>query len=172
MAKKKASAGGPRGTPALVALDRAGVAFEVMTYQAEPHGDGGYGLTAASALGLDPATVFKTLMARVDGQLTCAIVPVSGHLDLKALAKAVGGKKAEMAPVPDAERATGYVVGGISPLGQKTASPTVIDATAQGLEQVTVSAGARGLQVRLAPADLLRLTRGRYAPIGREGHLP
>jgi Cys-tRNA(Pro)/Cys-tRNA(Cys) deacylase len=171
LAKKKAS-GGKLGTPALVALDKAGVAFEVLAYEAEPHGEAGYGLTAAGALGLDPATVFKTLMARVDGKLACAIVPVSGHLDLKALAKAVGGKKAEMAAVPDAERATGYVVGGISPLGQKTASPTVVDASAEGLELVTVSAGARGLQVRLAPADLLRLTRGRYAPIGRDGHLP
>jgi Cys-tRNA(Pro)/Cys-tRNA(Cys) deacylase len=130
-------------------------------------GAGGYGLAAARALGVAPERVFKTLMARVDGVMWCAIVPVGGELDLKALARAAGGKRAAMATPADAERATGYVVGGISPLGQRRAHPTVIDASATALEELYVSAGARGLDVALAPADLARLTAARVAAIVR-----
>ena len=111
--------------------------------------------------------MFKTLLATVDGRLVVAVVPVSGSLDLKALATAVGGKRAEMAEPAQAERVTGYVVGGISPLGQRKALPTVVDATAAGFEQVLVSAGRRGLDVSLAPSDLVRLTAATVAPIGR-----
>jgi Cys-tRNA(Pro)/Cys-tRNA(Cys) deacylase len=111
--------------------------------------------------------VFKTLVARVDGVLTVAVVPVSGTLDLKALAAAVGGRKAVMAEPGDAERTTGYVLGGISPLGQKKALPTVVDESATTFSTVLVSAGRRGLQVELAPADLVRLTRARTARVGR-----
>ena len=127
----------------------------------------GYGGVAAAALGVDPARVLKTLVTRVDGALTVAVVPVSGSLDLKALAAAAGGRKAVMADPPDAERATGYVRGGISPLGQRRALPTVVDESALALGTVLVSAGRRGLQVELAPADLVRLTRARTAPIAR-----
>jgi Cys-tRNA(Pro)/Cys-tRNA(Cys) deacylase len=128
-----------------------------------------YGEEAANALGLSPHRVFKTLLARVDDRLVVAVVPVSGSLDLKALAAAMGGKRAAMAEPADAERATGYVVGGISPLGTRTALPTAIDESVSDDEVVYVSAGRRGLQVSLAPADLVRLTRATVAPIRRPG---
>ena len=118
-------------------------------------------------LGLDPRTVFKTLVADVDGRLTVAIVPVGKQLDLKALAQALGGKRAEMADPAVAERKTGYVVGGISPVGQKTALPTVLDESAILCETILVSGGRRGLDLELAPDDLLAVTAGRYAPIAR-----
>jgi Cys-tRNA(Pro)/Cys-tRNA(Cys) deacylase len=126
-----------------------------------------YGAEAAAALGVDPACVFKTLLASVDGRLTVAVVPVDARLDLKALAAATGGKRAEMADPAAAERATGYVVGGISPLGQRRRLPTVVDSSATSLPTVLVSGGRRGLDVELAPADLLRLTGGVSAPIAR-----
>ena len=126
-----------------------------------------YGQEAALALGIEAERVFKTLLAEVDGSLTVAVVPVDGQLDLKALAAAVGGKKAAMADPAAAERATGYVVGGISPLGQRRRLPTVVDASALGFESVLVSAGRRGVDVELAPADLVRLTAARTAPIAR-----
>ncbi len=154
-------------TPAVRALERARVAHTLHTYDPE-HAEGhGYGEAAVAALGQDPRQVFKTLVARVDGALTVAVVPVAGSLDLKALAAATGGRKATMADPADAERATGYVLGGISPLGQRKALPTVVDESALGFPTVMVSAGRRGLQVELAPADLVRLTRARTAPIGR-----
>ncbi len=124
MAKKSSG-----GTPALVALEQAGVAHTVHAYEHDPGADVGYGLEAAQVLGIPAEQVYKTLMADVDGTLTVAVVPVTGKLDLKALAAAVGGKKAAMADPTVAERVTGYVVGGISPLGQKTAHPTVVDET-------------------------------------------
>lgn len=127
-----------------------------------------YGLEAAEALGVAPERVFKTLLARVDGRLVVAVVPVSGSLDLKALAAAAGGKRAEMAEPAEAERSTGYVVGGISPLGQRRALPTIVDSTAADHEEVLVSGGRRGLDVALAPADLVRLTGATLAPIGRD----
>ncbi len=117
-----------------------------------------YGPEAAEALGIEPARVFKTLVADVDGALTVAIVPVTAKLDLKALAAAVGGKRAKMAEVAAAERATGYVAGGISPLGQRKRLPTVLDASAEAFETVFCSGGRRGLEIELAPADLVRLT--------------
>jgi Cys-tRNA(Pro)/Cys-tRNA(Cys) deacylase len=149
-----------------VALSRAAVEFDLHPYDS---GDGApsYGMEAAAALGLDPAHVFKTLVARVDGRLAMAVVPVSGSLDLKALAAALGGKRAEMAQPADAERATGYVVGGISPLGGRSRLDVVVDESVLALPTVYVSAGRRGLQVSLAPADLLTATGARTAPIGR-----
>ena len=124
-------------------------------------------MEAAEALGLDPATVFKTLVADVDGRLTVAIVPVERQLDLKLLAKAVRGKKAQMADVKLAERTTGYVAGGISPLGQKKALPTVLDESALAHPAIHVSGGRRGLEIELAPADLQRLTNAVVARIAR-----
>jgi Cys-tRNA(Pro)/Cys-tRNA(Cys) deacylase len=151
-------------TPAVRALVAAGIPFTEHPYHHDP-AHPSYGLEAATALGLDPTAVFKTLVASVDGRLVVAVVPVSGTLDLKALAAAVGGKRAALAPPAEAERATGYVVGGISPLGQRRALPTVVDASAVPLPVVYVSAGRRGLDVGLAPADLVRLTRARTAPV-------
>ncbi len=155
------------GTPAVVALDRAGVAYGLHTYDHDPASDLSYGLEAAEALGADPAQVFKTLVADVDGRLVVGIVPVDGSLDLKALARAVGGKRAAMADPAAAQRATGYVVGGISPIGQKQRHATVLDGSAEGFDVVYVSGGRRGLDVSLAPDDLLRLTDGTTAPIAR-----
>jgi len=161
MAKRK-SAG---GTPATVALTAAGVAHTVHAYPHDPRATS-YGLEAAEALGLDPARVHKTLMAMVDGTLTVAIVPVSGQLDLKALARAVGGSKAVMADPAVAQRVTGYVVGGISPLGQRRAHPTVLDERALSWPTIFVSGGKRGLDLELAPADLVRITGALTAAIG------
>jgi Cys-tRNA(Pro)/Cys-tRNA(Cys) deacylase len=159
-----------KGTPATVAATRAEIGFTLHPYDL---GDGGdhhsYGMDAARALGIDPDRLFKTLVAEVDGALTVAVVPVSGSLDLKALAAAAGGKKAAMADPAAAERATGYVRGGISPLGQRKRLPTVVDATALDFPTVHVSAGRRGLQIELAGADLVRLTCARTAPISRAG---
>ena len=130
------------------------------------HGGGqAYGPEAAELLGLDPARVFKTLVAEVDGALTVGVVPVSATLDLKALAAAVGGKRARLADVAAAERATGYVAGGISPLAQRKRLPVVVDSSAEWFVTVFCSAGRRGLEVELAPADLVRLTGARMAPI-------
>ncbi|MGY4645646.1 Cys-tRNA(Pro) deacylase [Cellulomonas sp. URHB0016] len=158
----------PTGTPALVALATAGVPHTAHPYEHDAATDLGYGLEAAQALGVPPEQVFKTLMTVVDGMLTVAVVPVTGKLDLKALAQAVGGKKAVMAPKPDAERATGYVVGGISPLGQKSTHPTVVDETVWLFDTVLVSGGRRGLDVELAPDDLVRLTAATVADIARD----
>lgn len=152
-----------KGTPATAALVRGGVAHRLHGYA--HRGGQAYGPEAADALGLDPARVFKTLVAEVDGALTVGVVPVTASLDLKALAAAVGGKRARMADVGAAERATGYVAGGISPLGQRRRLPTVIDASAEAMETVFCSAGRRGLEMELAPADLARLTGARFAPI-------
>ncbi|KUL37728.1 transcriptional regulator [Streptomyces sp. NRRL F-4489] len=154
------------GTPATVALTEAGVPFTVHAYEHDPAAPS-YGEEAAEALGVSPDQVFKTLLADVDGTLTVAVVPVSGSLDLKALAAAVGGKRAAMADPAAAERSTGYVLGGISPLGQRKRLRTVVDASAQGRATVCVSAGRRGLEVELAPADLAALTGARFAPIAR-----
>lgn len=160
--------GGSTGTPATRALAEAGVAHVLRTYPHEPRATS-YGLEAAQALGVAPARVFKTLLADVDGALVVGIVPVDTQLDLKALAAAVGGKRAAMAEVARAERATGYVAGGISPIGQRQAHPTVLDASAREHDTVLVSGGRRGLDVELAPDDLVALTRARLAPIARRG---
>jgi Cys-tRNA(Pro)/Cys-tRNA(Cys) deacylase len=156
----------PGGTPATVALERAGIAFTRHAYEHDP-GAASYGLEAADALGLDPAAVFKTLLADVDRRLVVGIVPVTGQLDLKALATAVGGKRAAMADPAAAERTTGYVVGGISPIGQKKRLVTVLDSSALGLAAIYVSGGKRGLDLGLAPRDLVRLLDAQVAPIGR-----
>jgi Cys-tRNA(Pro)/Cys-tRNA(Cys) deacylase len=147
--------------------ERAGGAHPLHSYAPDHPAEQGYGEAAAAALGVDPGRLLKTLVTRVDGALTVAVVPVSGSLDLKALATAAGGRKAAMADPADAERTTGYVRGGISPLGQRKALPTVVDESALGFPTVLVSAGKRGLQVELPPAELVRLTRARTAPIGR-----
>lgn len=155
------------GTPATVALTAAGIPFEAHAYDHDP-ANTHFGLEAAEALGLDPDRVFKTLLADVDGRLVVGIVPVTGKLDLKALANAVGGKRAEMADPKLAERRTGYVVGGISPIGQKYAHPTVLDETAELYDTVFVSGGRRGLDLELAPADLIRATSATVAAIARD----
>jgi len=152
-----------KGTPATALLASLDVEHRLHSYA--HRGGTAYGPEAAELLGLDPARVFKTLVAEVDGALTVGVVPVVATLDLKALAAAAGGKRARMAEVSAAERATGYVAGGISPLAQRRRLPTVIDDTAAGFETVFCSAGRRGLEVELAPADLVRLTGGRLAPI-------
>jgi Cys-tRNA(Pro)/Cys-tRNA(Cys) deacylase len=159
---------GAGGTPATVALARAGVPFTVHAYQHDPSAPS-YGPEAAALLGLDPRQVFKTLLATVDARLVVAVVPVSGQLDLKALAAAVGGKRATMADPAAAERATGYVVGGISPVGQRRRLPTVVDESALACDTVYVSGGRRGLDLGLAPGDLLRVTRAVVGRIGRDG---
>lgn len=154
----------PGGTPAIALLTRAGVDFTLHPYQHDPRAEA-YGDEAAAALGVPPERIFKTLIALVDAKMVCGVVPVAGHLDLKAIAAAVGGKRAAMAEPAAAARATGYVVGGISPLGQKTRLPVVIDESASTFPTVFVSAGRRGLQVELAPADLAAAAGAVLAPI-------
>ena len=154
-----------QGTPATKALDGARVAHTLHTYAVDADAPN-YGAEVAAALGVPPGRVFKTLITEVDGVLTVAIVPVTGDVDLKALASAAGGKRAALADRAVAERTTGYVRGGISPLGQRKRLPTVLDSSAQEHATVYVSAGRRGLQVELAPTDLVRLTDAVVASIG------
>jgi Cys-tRNA(Pro)/Cys-tRNA(Cys) deacylase len=149
-----------------VALERAGVAFTLHPYEHDPAA-ASYGLEAAERLGLDPRSVFKTLLAEVDGRLVVGVVPVAGQLDLKALAGAVGGKRAAMADPANAERTTGYVLGGISPLGQRKRLPTVVDESALEQPTVYVSGGRRGLDLGLSPGDLVALLEATVAPIRR-----
>ncbi|HWJ09561.1 MAG TPA: Cys-tRNA(Pro) deacylase [Nocardioides sp.] len=162
MAKRKAAG----GTPATSALTAAGVTFTVHEYAHDPRAES-YGLEAAEAMGVDPDRVFKTLFADLDGALVVGVVPVAGQLDLKALARALDGRRATMADPRAAERSTGYVVGGISPLGQRKAHPTVVDDSALAHETVFVSAGRRGMEVELSPGELVRLTAARVAAIRR-----
>ncbi|WP_053850470.1 Cys-tRNA(Pro) deacylase [Streptomyces sp. NRRL B-24085] len=166
MAKKSKKQQQSGGTPATVALTSAGVPFTVHAYDHDP-AHPSYGEEAAEAMGVSPDRVFKTLVADVDGTLTVAVVPVAGSLDLKALAAATGGKRAAMADPALAERTTGYVRGGISPLGQRKKLPTVLDASASAHETICVSAGRRGLEVELAPQDLADLTNAVLAPVAR-----
>ncbi|QES50581.1 Cys-tRNA(Pro) deacylase [Streptomyces venezuelae] len=166
MVKKAKQPKQAAGTPALTAVAAAGVPHTVHTYEHDP-AHPSYGDEAAEAMGVSPDRVFKTLVADVDGVLTVAVVPVSGTLDLKALATAVGGKRAAMADPALAERTTGYVRGGISPLGQRKRLRTVLDETAPAHPTICVSAGRRGLEVELAPSDLAALTSAVLAPIGR-----
>ena len=154
-------------TPAINAVKGARVAHRVHEYEHDPRADS-YGLEAAEALGQDPSQVFKTLLADLDGRKTVvAILPVEYRLDLKALAAAGGAKKAAMTDPEVAERLTGYVVGGISPLGQKRRLDTYIDRSAEGFDVIFVSAGKRGLELELAPADLALLTTSQFAAIRR-----
>jgi Cys-tRNA(Pro)/Cys-tRNA(Cys) deacylase len=156
------------GTKALLALEASGLTFRVHDIPAEP-GDVGYAKAAAAALGVEADRVFKTLVAMVDGEPVVGVVPASRQLSLKAIAAAAGGKKAEMAQPPVAEKLTGYVVGGISPIGQKRQLPTFIDETAILFDTIFVSAGRRGMDVEVAPDDLVVLTGGTYADIGTDG---
>lgn len=155
-----------QGTPATVALTKAGLPFTTHAYEHDPAAKS-YGLEAAEALGLAPEQVFKTLLVEVDGKLAVGVVPVDRQLDLKAVAAALNGKKAVMADPAAAERTTGYVVGGISPIGQKRRLPTVIDATATEHDQVYVSGGRRGLDLGLSPTDLITITTADIAHIAR-----
>ncbi|RLK50779.1 Cys-tRNA(Pro)/Cys-tRNA(Cys) deacylase [Alkalispirillum mobile] len=152
-------------TPAIIQARKAGIYFRTHRYVHEPDA-ASYGLEAADKLGLDPARVFKTLVAVMDNRrLVMAMVPVARQLDLKALARVDGAKKATMAPPREVERATGYVLGGVSPLGQKRPLAAFLDESAMGYATVHVSGGRRGLEIELAPADLLLLTGGQSAPV-------
>lgn len=154
-------------TPAIHLLKREKIVHSVHSYVHDTHA-ASYGEEAVDALGLDPTRVFKTLLASTEThELLVAIVPVAGQLDLKALARAAGCSRCEMAAVAAAQRATGYLIGGISPLGQKKRLRSFVDASARSLPTVYVSAGRRGLEVALSPADLVRVTGGHYATIGR-----
>jgi Cys-tRNA(Pro)/Cys-tRNA(Cys) deacylase len=153
-------------TPAVTAVARAGVDFVVHRYEHDPEVDA-YAEEAADELDVAPERLFKTLVATVDDRPVVAVVPLSGRLDLKALAAELGGRKAAMAHPAEAERFTGYVVGGISPIGQKRRLPTVVDDTATRWETIFVSAGRRGLELELAPGDLVSVTGGRFARISR-----
>ena len=158
-------------TPAIRAAEGARVAHRVLSYTHDPAAES-YGTEAAAALGLDPRAVFKTLVVSVDGAprgaaLAVALVPVARQLDLKAAAEALGAKRVTLADGATAERATGYVVGGISPLGQRRRLRTIVDESVLAWPEIFVSAGRRGLEIALAPADLLRLTQGATAAIAR-----
>ena len=154
-------------TPAVLAARRAGVACQVLEYRHDPAAQS-FGLEAAEALGVDSSMVFKTLVASLaSGELAVAVIPVTTRLDLKALASATGAKKAVMANRQAAERATGYVIGGISPLGQRRRLTTVVDESALTHEQIVVSGGRRGLEIALAPRDLVNLTHATLNPISR-----
>lgn len=156
------------GTHALQVLEAAGTSYELIEYEHSEHQDHGYALDTAKVLGRDPATIFKTLMATVDGNPTCAVVPATSMLNLKSLAKAAGGKKADMMDPVKAERRTGYVTGGISPLGQQQKSPTFIDVSALDHEKILVSGGKRTLSVAITPADLAKLTDAIFADLADE----
>lgn len=153
-------------TPATVALHRAGVAYTLLPYDHDPRALS-FGLEAAEALGVDPDRVFKTLLTSLQGELVVGIVPVSARLDLKGLARALGGSSAKMADIAAAERATGYVAGGISPIGQKRAHRTVLDASALDHQTILVSAGRRGLDLEIRPSDLVAITEAVTGQIGR-----
>lgn len=157
---------GDQGTPATVMLTRAGIAFTTHAYDHDPRHPN-YGEEAATALGLTTGEVFKTLLAMVDRSPVVAVVPVAGTLDLKALAAVAGGRRAEMCEPATAQRLTGYVLGGISPIGQKRALPTYVDESARQLERIYVSGGRRGLDLALRPADLVAATAGTFARIAR-----
>jgi ybaK/ebsC protein len=159
---------GGQGTPATVALTQAGVEFTLHSYDHDANAQA-YGEEAADALGVPYERIFKTLVAEVESGLAVAVVPVAGKLDLKAFAAALKGKRAALADAAKVERVTGYVVGGISPLGQRKRLPTVVDESALPFETIFFSAGRRGLQIETAPAGLVRLTGAITAPIGKAG---
>lgn len=153
-----------RSTPATLALDKAGVAYTLATYDYDPNAER-VGLQAAQALGVAPGEVLKTLMVKVDGKPACVVLASDREVSMKRLAAALGGKSAEMMKPADAERITGYRVGGVSPFGQKKPAPTVIDADAAALPRAFMNGGQRGLQVRLAPAELVRVLGAKVAAI-------
>jgi Cys-tRNA(Pro)/Cys-tRNA(Cys) deacylase len=154
-------------TPALDLLIRSATVHSVVTYDHDPSVES-FGEEAATALGVEPARVFKTLVVRADERLVVGVVPVDAALDMKALAKVLGAKRALLADAVSAERSSGYVIGGISPLGQKHLLATVIDESANGFATIFVSGGRRGLEIELAPGDLATLTTGRFARIARK----
>lgn len=156
-----------RSTPATTALERAGVAYTIHEYHHDPRASS-FGLEAAASLGVDPVRVFKTLLLDLDTHLVVAMVPVSTEVQPKAVARALGGRKATMADPARVERATGYVVGGVSPVGQRRTHRTVLDATAGRWSTILVSAGRRGLDLEIAPADLQAVTQAVLAPVGRD----
>jgi Cys-tRNA(Pro)/Cys-tRNA(Cys) deacylase len=165
---------GAQGTRAIDVARRAGIAFEVHEYAHDARaslqqGGRGYALEAVEALGIEAARVFKTIVVAVDGRLALAVVPADSEVDLKAAADALGGRKAAIAPAAEAEKATGYVLGGISPLGTRRPLPLVLDESAASFPTIHVSAGRRGLEIELAAGDVVRLTSGRLAPIARRG---
>jgi Cys-tRNA(Pro)/Cys-tRNA(Cys) deacylase len=165
---------GAQGTRAIDAARRAGVTHTVHEYAHDARsslreGGRGYALEAVEALGIDAARVFKTIVVSVDGRLALAVVPADSEVDLKLVADALGGRRAVVAAAAEAEKATGYVLGGISPLGTRRPLPVVLDASAEAFPTIHVSAGRRGLEIELAAADLVRLTSGRFAPIARRG---
>lgn len=154
-------------TPAINAAKKAGISYRIHEYAHDPNAES-YGLEAAEKLGVPAQRVFKTLVAELDdGRLAVGIVPVATSLNLKSLASAVGARRAEMADMAKAERTTGYVAGGISPIGQKKRLPAVLDASAEAHETIYVSAGRRGVEIELSPGDLLRLINGQFAVIAR-----
>ena len=164
---------GAQGTRATEIARRAGIPHTVHEYAHDARaslqaGGRGYALEAVAALGVDAARVFKTIVVACDGRLGLAVVPADAEVDLKAAADALGGRRAAVADPAEAERATGYVVGGISPLGTRRPLPVVLDASAAGFPTIHVSAGRRGLQIELAPGDLLAATSGRLAPVARK----
>lgn len=154
-----------KATPAVNALKQAGITYRLLEYDYDPDADA-IGMAAAAALGVDPAMLFKTLVSEVEGVgLVCAVIPSPARLDLKALAAAARGKRAQLADPKLAERASGYVIGGISPLGMKRRLPTLIDASAGTLAEMIVNGGRRGLQIAAAPADIARVLGATMAPI-------
>jgi Cys-tRNA(Pro)/Cys-tRNA(Cys) deacylase len=156
-----------KGTPAVRTVDAVGVAYRLLEYDYDPNA-AAIGLAAAEALGLDPALVYKTLVCQLEGGpggLACAIIPAGARLDLKALAAAAKAKKSDLAPQAVAERSSGYVVGGISPLGQRRRLPTFLDRSAEALAEIIVNGGRRGLQLALAPADLIKAAEAQWADI-------
>lgn len=166
MAKKKHGKSG--STPAIIQLEKAGVAFRTLEYEHSSDDMGeGYGIEAARKLGLDPTHVFKTLLAGDGREIVVGVVPVSGHLDLKKLAAAAGLKKVTMVDPHEAEKATGYVVGGISPLGQKTRHRMFLDLSAMDSSEILVSGGKRGFDIALSPTDLLEVTKGQAVDIAK-----
>ena len=154
-------------TPAVQAAQKGKVSYQLHSYEHDPKAES-YGLEAAELLKLPPERVFKTLLALVDDQPVVAMVPVAFQLDLKFLAKAHGGKKAVMCPPDKAQRLTGYVLGGISPLGQKKRLPLYLDSSAESQQEIYMSAGRRGLEIAMAPQDLLTLTTGKFAALVRD----
>ena len=165
---------GAQGTRAVDVARRAGVPHTVHEYAHDVRaslraGGRGYALEAVDALGIDAARVFKTIVVACDGRLGLVVVPADAEVDLKAAADALGGRKAAIADPAEAERATGYVLGGISPLGTRRPLPVVLDASAADFPTIHVSAGRRGLEIELAAGDLLAVTKGRLAPVARRG---
>ncbi|MEE8524472.1 MAG: Cys-tRNA(Pro) deacylase [Thermoanaerobaculia bacterium] len=167
MARRKSAKKKSAKTLAIRAAEAAGIRFRILEYEHDPS-SGSYGEEAARTLGLTPEQVFKTLVARLDsGAHVIAVIPVSRQLDLKAVAACFGAKRAAMAEAAAAQRLTGYVLGGISPLGQRQRSPTALDQSAAGLERIYVSGGRRGLEIEIEPEDLRRLCQAQFAPIAR-----